>query len=185
MLLRILFLPLFLLTALSGLAADTPETVVQRQLDAMKAGDWVKFTGDMHGPALADFQGSLVSVFQTAPEGGPREQMLKAFFGNKTIAELTAATPSAFFGMFMNGLSQTNPIIKQGMAGAEAQILGHIDEGPDKTHVLMRMTLPLGEGKVTKMDVTSLQREGDTWKALLKGDMQAVVTNLTRMLQPK
>jgi hypothetical protein len=49
----------------------------------------------------------------------------------------------------------------------------------------MRMTLPVGEGKVTKMDVTSLQREGDTWKALLKGDMQAVVTNLTRMLQPK
>jgi hypothetical protein len=185
MLPRILFLPLLLLTALSSFAADTPEAVVQRQVDAMRAGDWVKFTGDMHGPALAEFQSGIVSVFQNTIAGAQREQMLKAFFGSKTIAELTAATPSDFFGIFMNGLSQTNPAIKQGMAGAEAQILGHIDEGPDKTHVLMRMTLPVGDGKVIKMDVTSLQREGDTWKALLKGDMQSVVTNLTRMLQPK
>jgi hypothetical protein len=182
---RLLLSLAFLSTALTTFAADTPEDVVKRQVDAMRAGDWDKFTASMHAPALKEFQTTIVNLLTAAPEGPMRTQMLQAFFSNKPLAEVSAATPEAFFGMFMNGLAQSNPAIKQGMASSEAQILGHVDEAPDKAHVVMRMTMSIADGKVTKMDVTSLQREGDTWKALLKGDMQQVVAGLQKMLQAK
>jgi len=174
-----------LITFGASLHAETPEDVVARQLAAMRAGDWNKFTACMDIPALKEFQASMLSVLNAAPAEGPRAQMLKAFFADQTIPQLTAATPATFFAAFMHGLTNSNPIIKQGMASADGQILGHIDEAPDKAHVVMRMSVPVGEGKVTKMDVTSLRRDGDTWKALLKGDMQAIVANLSKALQTK
>jgi len=174
-----------ILTTASAFAAETPEAVVKRQLDAMHAGDWEKFTACMHPPALKEFQTTVMDVVSKAPDSPTREQLMKSFFADKSIAELQAVTPSVFFGMFMNGLAQTNPAIKQSMTNSEGQVLGHVDEGPDKTHVLMRMTVALADSKVVKMDVTSLQRDGDTWKALLKGDMQAIVVGLNKMLQAK
>jgi hypothetical protein len=165
--------------------AETPEAVVTRQLEAMRTGDWGKFTESMHETTLQEFKNTFVAIISAAPESGPRDEMLKTFFGGKSVAELTATPPSAFFATFMTNFSNFNPALKQGMASAEGQVLGHVDEGPDKTHVVMRMTIAMGDTKVTKMDVTSLQRDGDSWKALLKGDMQAVMTGMARMLKGK
>lgn len=182
---RLLFAIAILAALCASGRAETPEAVVSRQLEAMRAGDWEKFTASMHPSALQEFQNSLVSMIGAAPEGGPRDEMLKAFFDGKSVADLTGITSSAFFATFMTNFSNLNPALKQGMAGAEGQVLGHVDEGSDKTHVVMRMTVSMGETQVTKMDVTSLQREGDSWKALLKGDMQAVVAGMMRMLKSK
>lgn len=175
---------IFLLFSGISLRAETPEEVAKRQIDAMKAGDWTTFAASMHEPALKEFQDTIVSILTKAPDAAVRQQMLATLLGGQTLEQVTAASPTAFFGSFMRGLAQSNPAVKQGMATAEGQIIGHVEEGPDKVHVVTRMTMAVGDGRMTKMEVTSMQRDGDTWKALLKGDMQAVVSSLTRMLTP-
>ena len=166
-------------------AADTPEDVVARQLAAMRAGDWDQFTSCMSESTLREFQKSVIDILTNAPESVNREQLLRTYFQNKSAGDLSAIKPAEFFALFMNGLRDTNPGLKESMAKAEGKILGHIDEGPDTAHVVTRMIMPISDGRMTKMDVTTLKRDGDTWKAQLKGDMQAVVNNLGRMLQVK
>jgi hypothetical protein len=139
----------------------------------------------MSESTLKEFQYSVIETLKAAPESTNREQILQTFFANKSVGDLTAVKPADFFAIFMNGLRETNPVLKDTMAKAEGKILGHVDEGPDTTHVLVRMIVPLNNGRMTKMDVTTLKRDGDTWKAQLKSDMQAVVTNFNRMLQPR
>ncbi len=176
---------LLLLTVSHSPAADTPEDIVGRQIAAMRDGDWEKFTSCMSEATLKEFQNSVIETLKAAPESGNRQQILHVFFGDKSVGDLTAVKPADFFGIFMNGLRETNPILKDTMAKAEGKVIGHVDEGPNTTHVLVRMVMPLGNGRMTKMDVTTLQRDGDTWKAQLKSDMQAVVNNFNRMLQPR
>lgn len=181
--LAVLLTSIFLIA--TATAADTPEDVVARQLAAMRAGDWDQFTSCMSDTTLREFQKSVVDILTNAPESANRQQLLRGYFADKSVGDLTAVKPAEFFTLFMNGLRESNPVLKESMAKAEGKILGHVDEGPDTTHVLIRMSMPIGDGRMTKMDVTTLKRDGDTWKAQLKGDMQAVVNNLGRMLQVK
>lgn len=173
------------ISAVAASAQDTPETVAKKQIDAMRASDWAGFTALMHPSALAEFKSSFVPFIEAAPAGEQQNQVLKQLFGGKSVAELKELAPPAFFQTFMASFATLNPMIKQGLAGAEAEFLGHVDEGPDKTHVVFRMTVTMAEVKIQKMDVASLQKDGSEWKALLKGDMQAMIAGMLRMLKSR
>lgn len=169
----------------SARAMEAPEAVVKTQMAALRAGDWNGFATAMHPAALQEFQSSFMTMLRAAPAGGKRDEMLSGLFGGKSLEDLKALNPTAFFANFMESLSKLNPIIKEGLAGADAEMIGHVDEGADTTHVVMRMTIKMGQMQVTKMEVTSLQRDGDEWKALLKGDMQTMIAGMVKMLTGK
>ncbi|HEV7868440.1 MAG TPA: hypothetical protein VGO90_12215 [Chthoniobacteraceae bacterium] len=166
-------------------AADTPEAIVQRQMATMRAGDWKGFTALMHDSALQEFRTSFTSLLEAVPEGEARTGILQGLFGGKAQSEVVALEPAAFFATFMESLSNVNPMMKQGLSGAEGEVLGHVDEGPDKTHVVMRLKLTMGDINVTKMDVTSLKRDGDSWKTLLSGDIQTMVAGMMKAMKGK
>lgn len=166
--------------SLSAVAQDPPEMIAKKQMDAMRAGDWKTFTACMHPKALAEFQASFLPLIEAAPEGNTRNELLNTLFGGKSGAALKKMTRPVFFENFMQSFSTMNPMIKQGLAGAETEVIGHVDEGAEKTHVVFRMTISMGEMKVTKMDVASLQKDGSEWKAVLKGDMQAMIAGMLK-----
>ncbi|MDQ3621516.1 MAG: hypothetical protein M3463_03380 [Verrucomicrobiota bacterium] len=166
--------------SLSAVAQESPETVAKKQMDAMRSGDWKTFTACMHPKALAEFKASFLPLIEAAPKGKTWEEILNTLLGGKSAAVLKKMTPPAFFENFMQSFSTMNPIIKQGLAGAETEVIGHVDEGAEKTHVVFRLTVSMGEMKTTKMDVASLEKDGAEWKAVLKGDMQAMIAGLLK-----
>src|SRR5882724_8608792 len=101
--LAVITIPIFILAAAAATAADTPEDIVARQLAAMRAGDWDQFTSCMHDRTLREFQAGVIDILKSAPESGNRDQILRAYFGSKSVGDLTAVSPATFFGLFMNG----------------------------------------------------------------------------------
>jgi hypothetical protein len=82
----------------------------------------------------------------------------------------------------MSNLTTFLPQIKEMAAGTQHEIIGHVDEGGNVTHVVFRATLKRGKTELTKMDVLSLKRDGEEWRVLLTDDMESLILNLGQQL---
>jgi hypothetical protein len=64
-----------------------------------------------------------------------------------------------------------------------AKKLGAIPEGNDAVHVVYRMMTAAYGVLVSRLEVRSLRRHGDTWRVLLKGDMSALGAAMGRAIR--
>ena len=185
------FLGCFLLILLLSLAARaaeeaTPESVAKRQIEAMRALNWELVARYTHPKALQQMQSLFmpVAIAGSAAKDNPQaEEMMRIVFAGKTANELAAATPTAFFKIVMSGIAGATPDFKNAMTGMEVQILGHVNETETTAHVVYRLSRALPDGTATKIAVTTVERDGDAWKALLNADLENVARAISTRLQ--
>jgi hypothetical protein len=155
-------------------AAETPEQAAKKVAEATKAADWKAFAALFHPEALADLKRLLRDL--TAEE--TTRDMAKMFLDVSTPEELDKLSGEQVFERFMGKISAKVPGFGDALKSADIQILGHIEEKPDLAYVVSRNTIKVGEAKITKMEVISLRKQGDSWKALLSGSLEGVVEQL-------
>ena len=183
-----LFLLALAFTPLAARAAEevTPESVAKRQIEAMRTLNWELVARYTHPKALEQMHSLFMPVAiagSSAKDNPAAEEMMRIVFGGKTANELAAVSPTAFFKIVMSGISGATPDFKNAMTGMDVQILGHVNEGENLAHVLYRLSRSLPDGTATKIAVTTVERDGDTWKALLNADMENVARAISARLQ--
>ena len=184
----ILCLLILALTSVTAHAAEeaTPESVAKRQIEAMRALNWELVARYTHPKALEQMQSLFmpVAIAGSAAKDNPQaEEMMRIVFAGKSANELAAVTPVAFFKIVMSGIAGATPDFKNAMTGMEVQILGHVNENENLAHVVYRLSRTLPDGTATKIAVTTVERDGDTWKALLNADLENVARAISARLQ--
>ena len=164
----------------------TPEAVAKRQIEAMRTLNWEVVARYTHPKALTQMQSLFIPVViagAAAKDNPAAAEMMRIVFAGKSADELSGMSPAAFFQIVMNGISGATPDFKTAMTGMEVQILGHVNENENLAHVVYRLSRTIGDGVATKIAVTSVERDGDTWKALLNADLENVARAISARLQ--
>ena len=177
---RPLFGALLLACSVSTLAAgaETPEQAAQKVIDATKAADWKAFASLLDPEALSGLR-TLLRDLMSETSSQPAAKMLT---GVQSLEELDKLSSSQVFERFMANVTGQVPGYVEAAKGAEVRILGHVDEKPDLAHVVSRNTVRLEEITLTKMEVVTLRRHGNRWRALLSGNLEGVMAQLRRSL---
>jgi hypothetical protein len=153
---------------------DSPEAAARKALVALKEDRLDDFAKAMHPEALKRFKTLMVAIVDAAAKEGKEKSVLALFSGVSGSEELKKLNDTDFFVSFYRGLTRLRPEMKDLVAGAELQTLGHVMEGKETAHVVYRMTTKLEGATITKMNVMSLQRTADGWALLLSGDIEGV-----------
>jgi hypothetical protein len=148
---------------------------------ATKANDWGRVAGLTHPAALHQLRVLLDPILTSDRTGlDTARQML---FGLASREAALAASDSAIMvGLMRFGMSQ-QPNAAVLLKSSSYQLLGTVREGPDTVHVVGRISMTVQGSAVTQIEVTSLARLNDTWRALLKGDWTAMASRLRQALQ--
>jgi hypothetical protein len=185
---KTLLLVLFALALPTALrASPSPEEVANGHLIATKEADWAAYTASLHPEALKRFKAMMIPAAEAAkaannPAG---KNILERIFDNADIAKLKAAPPAEFFQIFITNWSAKNRGFTQTMKNATVQMLGHVSEGGRQAHAVYRMTIPTGSAKVTKVEVISLEKDGEVWKCQLTSELENLAGSLMRQLKAK
>jgi hypothetical protein len=177
-----------LLSTVASRAAEeaTPEVVAKRQIEAMRSLNWELVARYTHPRALEQMQALFIPVViagAAAKENPAAQEMMKIVFAGKSADELSALAPAAFFEIVMNGISGATPDFKSAMTGMEIQILGSVKEGEDLAHVVYRLRRTIGDIVATKIATTTVERDGEMWKAQLNTDLENVARAISARLQ--
>lgn len=166
-------------------APGSPESTLARAMDEMNHDRIEKFTDEMHPDALKSFRTSMMAIVDAADKDGKSGQLIPLFDGVKSVADLKALDDRQFFVKYLRGVMAMQPGLKKAMAGAKIDMLGHVDEGSDKTHVVYKLTLEFDGTPIEKMTVNSLQKQGSKWALLLSGDTEGMVAMMKQQLAGK
>ncbi|SYZ72555.1 exported hypothetical protein [Candidatus Zixiibacteriota bacterium] len=150
--------------------ASTPESVMQKFFEAMKAGD-AKTAADLMDPQiLSDFASGMKKII-TATDSSIREQQWGGLIQRAgSLDKLLALDSVQIFETFLKfsfEQEQGNEIFKK----ISYKILGHVMEGDDKAHVLFRVYPDSADESTSALDIFSVRKRGAQWKALYRGDM--------------
>ena len=183
--------PLFALVLalpLAALASPTPEEVALRHLSATKEANWGDYTDSLHPAALKRFKEMMIPAAEgalAAAETPAGKRILEQVFANADLAKLKAAPPTEFFKTFITHWAAKNRGFSQAMKNATIQMLGHVKEGEKQAHAVYRMTIPAGNAKVTRVEVISLEKDGEAWKCQLSSELENLAGSLLRQLKAK
>jgi hypothetical protein len=178
--------PLLALTLAAHAADAPPEEVAHTYIRAFAELEINAVADTLHPAALEKFKELLVAIAD-ALEAAPAERkappkMLSALFGEEGPQAIKTRPARDSFVRFMSNLTTFVPQLREMTAGSEYQIIGHVDEGANVTHVVFRATLRRGEAQVTKMEVLSLKLDGTAWKVLLTDDLESLVRGFGKQL---
>jgi hypothetical protein len=143
---------------------------------AMKAQQWDSMAYLMHPYALHQMHELLGPLFEAPSMDGPRQELL----GVRTLAEARALSDTAVFVALISRVMTSQAQVMEFLRDATVQVIGHVEEGRDTVHVVYRMHYEKGEAAISKMDVVSMQRMGNTWRALLSADLRMLGAMLRR-----
>ena len=74
-------------------------------------------------------------------------------------------------------------LITDGKTGMDVQVLGSVKEGENIAHVVYRLSRNIGDTVATKIAITTVERDGETWKAQLNADLENVARAISVRLQ--
>ena len=164
----------------------TPEAIAKRQIEAMRSLNWELVAKYTHPKALVQMQSLFIPVViagAAAKDNPAAQEMMKIVFAGKSADELSGMAPAAFFQIVMKGISGATPDFKYAMTGMEVQILGSVKDGENLAHVVYRLNRNIGDNVATKIAVTTVERDGETWKAQLNADLENVARAISARLQ--
>lgn len=159
---------------------ETPEEVARRAMESLRDDRIDDFAKAMHPDALKSFKSTIVFALKSAEEQGEGNEFLALFGGKLGTKEVTELEDAAFFAAFFRGITALSPQLKQSLAGAETNILGHVMEGDSLAHVVYRMTLSLEGVKIAKTTVVSLQKTESGWGMLMTADLDAMLAAMKK-----
>jgi hypothetical protein len=162
-------------TAAAKLPA-TPEAIADQFVHALGARHWETMVGLMHPAALHELRMMLAPLTESPSLDKERLQLL----GVRSLMQAQALSDSAFSVAFLSRALSAKPELLDFIRDSRIEIIGQLSEGPDTVHVVYRMTYQKGEVAVSKMDVFSLRRMGNTWRGLLSMDLRMLGAMLRR-----
>jgi hypothetical protein len=165
--------------------AQTPEQVAKGYMEAMRSGDMEHVATYMHPAGLEKFKLILVQAAEVLgaadASADPRtDTALKVLFGQDGPQSAKDAAAKELFVRFLDNLHRAAPMMQRMLADSSYEFIGHVDEGGNQTHVVYRVTMNTGGASVTKLEVLSLKRDGEEWKVMLTGEIEGLLTGLTR-----
>ena len=159
-------------------AAGSPEAFAARYVEALRNQRWGDAAALMHPEALAELR-ALFAPIMEHPEGA---EVGRQMFGVADSAEFARTSDVALFESFLRTVAEGSPEFATAMTGATTQFLGHVDEGPNLTHVVFRLTMAVEKLSISKLDVMSLRRLGGEWRAVLTGDVRGIAEAVRRQV---
>jgi hypothetical protein len=154
--------------------ASTPEKCAADYFSALTSKGMESTAELMHPEALAAFKKMLlplVSEVVKEPESPESKAIFGGFMQGKAPEELS---PKEFYSTFARGLGGAGTGISRVLQNSHVEVLGHIDEAPDWTHVVYRMRSALEGANISKVSVITLRRDGDGWKVWLTGELEGL-----------
>lgn len=167
-------LTLMAVPATAQTTPESPEAVAERYVSAMRTQKWSVMADLMHPEALAKFRAMFSGVVHSPRAGPVREQL----FGGATPARLDSLSDAQFYALVIAAAMSADPELQTLMDSARVEIIGHVDEGPDISHVVFRMRLPVGPVTVAKPDIITFKRYRNTWLGLLRADLEIMAAAL-------
>jgi len=178
--------PVIALLSVAAQAGPPPEEIAHTYIRSFADLRLNVVADSLHPSALEKFKGLLITIadaIEAAPANRkPPPKMLSALFGDDGPQAVKTLPARDAFVRFMSNLTTFVPQLREMTAGSEYQVLGHVDEGGNVTHVVFRATLRRGETEVTKMEVLSLKRDGEDWKVLLTDDLESLIRGFGKQL---
>ncbi|HEU0013273.1 MAG TPA: nuclear transport factor 2 family protein [Longimicrobium sp.] len=168
-------LPLMLVLAVlpARLAAqDTPERVVQRYYEAIKAGDYAATAAMMHPEALDQIKTMFTSMAAAFADQDPDE--MEQFLGVRTAADLEKLPAQEVFARMLKSTVGAQEELRQVLATAEVTVLGSVPEG-ETSHVLYRNKMSMMGMEMNQVQVASVKRHEGQWKVLLTADLSGMM----------
>ncbi|HEX6534176.1 MAG TPA: hypothetical protein VF041_06240 [Gemmatimonadaceae bacterium] len=155
-------------------AADTPEAFARRYIVTLTAGDYAANAKLMHPSALASIRRFVTVLGEKDPSGATLKQLLDV----PDTAAVRALTDEQVYERFLRRTMGAQAGLAEAMRSAKVDVLGHVDEGADVTHVLYRLRLTVEGVEMRKVDVLTLRRAGAEWRAMLSADIDNLVARL-------
>ncbi|MDX2040910.1 MAG: hypothetical protein SF097_06660 [Acidobacteriota bacterium] len=149
---------------------SSPTSVARGMFTAMQKQDWKAFASHIDPADLERLKQAVIYLFQAKQSGEALHKLRSRFapynsdsVGAATGAELLQAAMHNEFAEFTN--------VGEYLAGLKLQILGQIEESPDKVHVITRL-----EGGIYRAEAVTCVRRDGQWRAMLKEEMN-MITN--------
>jgi hypothetical protein len=165
-------------------APGSPEATLARAMDEMSHDRIEKYTEEMHPDALTRFRTTMTAIIDAADKEGKSGQIVP-LFGVKSVADLKVLDDRQFFVKYLRGVMGLQPELKKAMAGAKVDMLGRVDEGTEKTHIIYKLNLTFDGTPIESITVNSLQKQGPKWALLLSGDTEGMVAMMKQQLAGK
>jgi len=157
---------------------SVPETVVDSALIKLKIGDWSGFVRHIHPSALKEFKFYVVKVTQIRLQSGANDARFDMIFGRPTLEEVQQAPADVLFANFLRGATQAVPEFQGILARTQWQLLGVVNEGTDLKHVVVRQTYAVGNDIVRRVEVLTLEKDGELWKLQLPPSIETFLDEL-------
>ncbi len=109
----------------------------------------------------------------------------RVLFGAAGPAAVPGTNAKTLFVQFLGAIQKAAPMMQQVLASSTNEIIGHVDEGENQTHVVYRATMTTAGAEVTKVDVLTLKRDGEQWGVMLTGDIERLVGGVSRQFDKK
>lgn len=158
-------------------APKTPEEVVTRYFERIKADGIDTVANMMHPDELKKFKEMLAPVIQDSFEAG--DHTFDLFADAHDASKMGALDDVAFMDTFMTWVTRAVPNLTAAMKGASMQAIGHVVEG-DVKHIVVRSKMKVEDMEVEKMSVISVKDHEGTPMMLLTGEIKGVAQQLKR-----
>lgn len=159
--------------------AESPEQAAMRYTNALRDTNWTEVASLMHPDALAQLHSMLRPLLECqSPALDPVRERFLGVASAKEAAQLSDTVVTVrFLRAVMGQVGGLAAVFRT----ATLQTIGHVMEGPDTAHVVVRLSFTVDSLPMSTIDVFSMARYHSTWLALLKGNVAAMTIMFRRV----
>lgn len=174
---------LLFLHAATGFGQVTPpESIIDSAAARLAVQDWPGYAACMHPSALQEFAFYVLKITQIRMQTGGGGDEFDSIFGRPTVEEVKAASPEVLLANFLRSSVAAAPEFAQVLLQGKTKPLGVVDEGDQLKHAVVRQSYQFGDTVIDRVEVITLQKDGERWKMHLP---PAIVTFLDELGWPK
>lgn len=142
----------------------SPEAVVDSAAARLAAQDWSGYAALIHPDVLQDFAYYVMKITDIRMQTGGGGEEFDVLFGQPTMEELKSTEPRILFANFLGASIKAVPEFAQIMLQVKSQRLGTVSEGEQFRHIVIRQSYRIGENVADRVEVLTLEKDGDGWK---------------------
>lgn len=158
-------------------AQETPEAVVQRYFETFRDGQFAENAAMMDPAALTSLHGTMVEMARaTGVDSTETRAHLREMFGVENLEQLRALAPEAVYERMLRSVLGQGEM-KEILAGAQVNVLGHVLEG-DTAHVVYRMKMSVVGTSIDQVQVAPVRRVAGQWRVLLTGSFAGLINSM-------
>lgn len=160
----------------SATTGHDPEAVGERFFAAMQAADWHHVSRLVHPDALARVRRTVAPLAAADAAG----ELLPTLFVSGP-GDLSKLSDAQLFERLLAHRDTRAPSVADLLADLEFTMLGHVSEGADRAHVLVRTRARAPRGRAYEnLTVMSVRRYGEGWRVELSGAVEGLTVGHLR-----